>query len=1394
MKQHLTSISPVVRSLDLTQSQLMMWAGQTLSPTAPLYNMVLAFKIQGNINIEKFQLAFQALVNSSDSMRIIFHDEAGIPKQQLLTRMGYSLPFLDFSAQVDADAFFQAWAADRSQQQLDISQCAFDSALIKTGPQNYIWYFNQHHLITDAWSVSVLYNKMVELYEAAVNEELTLISAIPDFSQYLKEEKERRESEKHLPVRKYWEEKVRSLPSPPSLYGHRAGASTSRSQRVCLDLGPKRSHQLRMLAQEADVRSWTPHLSLFNIFATSLFAFLYKVSGQEQVSFGTPAHNRPTPRWKETAGVFIEIFPMAAQLNGEDSLGSLLQRVKTESNSFLRYAQTGAASPALSKGFNVILNYIHAAFSDFAGMPMESDWIHPQHCDPRHHLRLQVHDMDASGSIQLHFDLNEAVFDEQQRQLVPQHFLAVLDAFLADRSQTIDSISLVTTEEIKVEKAATATALSYESTYPNVLEALAAQVAAKPDQLAMACNGQQLRYQGFEEQTNQLAHYLLAQGVGPGQRIGILLGRSPDLLLSIWAVLKTGACYIPIAPDYPSQRISYLLEDATIEFLITGEEGLHTAKTSGTLINIHQAKLETTTYPTSRPKITIRPESLAYIMYTSGSTGRPKGVMINHRSLIQYLSWAEALYLGEQPVKAALFSSIAFDLTVTTLFLPLVAGGTTYIYPESPSGPDLAILEVIRENTVDFIKLTPSHLTLLSDDELRGSKLRTMIVGGEDFKTELAARVQKIVGTELAIYNEYGPTEATVGCIIHQYNPQQDQGKSVPIGKAAPNMHYYVLDTKRNLVPRGVVGELYLLGQGLAKAYWRREELTADRFPTDSLAGQGRMYKSGDLARINHRGQVEFLGRLDDQVKLNGRRIELGEVEGVINRFKGVKQSVVRVLQQEPDTLKEICNCTNCGLPSNYPNVIFDERGICQLCNSFENYQQKVQQYFRTEKDLQALFDAAKVEAGAYDCIMLLSGGKDSTYALAQLAEMNLKVLAFTLDNGYISEQAKANIRRVVKALGVDHVFGSTPAMDAIFVDSLQRYSNVCDGCFKTIYTLSIKLALEKKIPYIVTGLSRGQFFETRLTEELFLDDKWDIDAIDQTILEARKAYHQVDDAIKRHLDVSMFEDDAVFEKVRFVDFYRYTDVSLASMYDYLDQRLPWVRPTDTGRSTNCLINQAGIYVHKKEKGYSNYAFPYSWDVRIGHKTREASLDEIKEEIDEKTVLEILNEIGYTQREASQHDDASQQFIAYYTSDQAVEVDALRAHLAEHLPPYMIPNHFIPLDSIPLSPNGKVDRNALPQPNPKEAAAQNDYVAPSGEIEETLATFWSEVLHLSQVSSNDSFIELGGNSLAAIRLMAKINETFALDLPINVIFEQPTVAGMAHYIEARILELLEEIE
>ncbi|MEO0726396.1 MAG: amino acid adenylation domain-containing protein [Bacteroidota bacterium] len=1364
----------------LTQSQMLLWMGQQLNPRSPLYNMAFLFDLRGVFDASAFQLAFAKLLEQNDAMRTVFRISDGEPQQLVLEDFSFELLVEDWGSQTITDVALTDWAEQRSAQLLDLEQCCFDSLLIQLSEDRWLWYLNQHHLITDAWSVTVMYKAIMDYYQLAIDGKLDEAPVLPLFGDYVAYEAEQRAKAK---TAAHWNTKEvpRAL---PRLYGFRGLETSSQSVRVPVHMGLERTEQLRALTTAKELRSWTPHATLFNVFVTTLFTYLFRTSGQRRLAIGSPAHNRAKPLFKETPGVFIELFPLGIEIEEGDTFLSLYKKVRTEVNSFLMQGQPGASTAELSRSFGAVLNYIHAGFPVVEGLEMQSHWVHAGHCDPRHHVRMQVYDFDQTGEIQIYFDLNVDVFDETLRDQAPGHYLRILDAFIADRDQFLVTPAL--TAEAEQEQWLKGFNAAVSTSAPALLvQQFEARVAQHPQRLALRCEEVEFTYEELNSKANQLAACLKAHGLQVGDRLAIHLRRSPELLIAIWGALKAGVAYVPISWDTPASRVRELLSLADCSLLLTSAERAQANFAAQQSLALDREQNWWSDYSNANPEPAAVASDLAYIMFTSGSTGQPKGVMISHGALANYIAYAKDKYTTEQRATFALFTRIGFDLTVTSIFTPLVAGGITVIYPERETGPDLAVLDVMRDNQVDIVKLTPSHLELVRAGDWSHSRIRVMIVGGEDFKASLASAVAATFPSGLQIYNEYGPTEATVGCIVHQFQPVDLRKGSVPIGRPTTNMEAYVLDEQGHLVPMGIIGELYLAGSGLAEGYWQDDERTGERFVPHAFQSQKRMYRTGDLARLNTEGELEFLGRADEQLKIGGIRVEPGEIEAQLANFQGIEGVAVELWDQSPrQGSEEVQHCSKCGLPSNYPDVTYDEHQVCNYCQEFEGYRQRVEKYFRTLDDLQDIFAASqKRKTGAYDCLMLLSGGKDSTYALGQLVEMGYKVLAFTLDNGYISQQALDNVERVAKELGVDCVVGSTPAMNEIFVDSLQRFSNVCNGCFKTIYTLATQVAVEKGIPIIVTGLSRGQFFETRLTEELFRDDRLDPDAIDDIILTARKEYHQVDDAVKRLMDTSIFEDGKVFEQVEFVDFYRYTDVSLQEMYIYLDDRLPWIRPTDTGRSTNCLINKLGIHIHTKLEGHSNYAFPYAWDVRMGHKQRDTAIDEINEPIDLEEVQQMMQEIGYVEPQP-----ATRELVAFYGGEQPQDAASLRAYLAETLPDYMIPTRFQHLPTLPITPNGKIDRKALRTLDLEERAPQT-YVAPSTQVEELIAGMWEEVLGMEQVGIHDDFLALGGTSLSAIRLMSRINETLELDLSLGLIFQEPTIAKFS----ARIEEILEEL-
>ena len=1404
----------------------MLWLAQQMHPDAPHYNMAHTFSIEGSVDAAHFQRAFLALLDRSDAMRTVINEVDGVPQQRVLEQFDYQVEVVDLSGETDPESAYQWWLTQRTQQALTLQTCLFDSVLLKLSADRTVWYFNQHHIITDVLSIGLIYRTVSDFYELALDGRLSDAKPLPQFGDYLSAERATRGSARYEKATAYWQQKLSEPLEPTDFYGRSAIDAAPRAERIRCELGPERSQRLRVLAEEKGIQLLTPDMTYSNIFTALLFAYLHRISGKDALTIGTPFHNRATPAFKQTIGLFINIFPIQVQCAEDETFASLLQKCQYESMSSLRYANFPVGDYAQNRAYDVVLNYLTASFGGFAEMPTTFEWLHPGFGDSNHALRLQVQDFQQSGNFVLYFDLNCSVFDLDAREWVPKHFLRFVDAFLDDHQQAIGLVPLLDEDETeRLLRTFNQTACEYPSDR-TIVDLFSAQVARTPDAIAVQDGARLLTYQALDHRSNQLAHLLQKHDVGPDVLVGLCTERSAETLIGLLGILKAGGAYVPIDAAYPQERVAQMLDEIDAPILLTQEHLLGRLPAfASDVLCLDRDWATIANEGTSAPTSAAMPESLAYVIFTSGSTGKPKGAMIRQQGLVNYISWAKRVYQqgenGEiEPLDFPLFSSLSFDLTVTSIFTPLVTGGRIVVYGEEDGANDLSIVRVMQDDLADIVKLTPAHLTLINEMGLAPKRLRKMIVGGEDFKTQLARRTNALFQGKVAIFNEYGPTETVVGCMIHRYNPEIDLLTSVPIGRPADNAQIYLLDRYNQPVPTGVTGEMVVGGDGVARGYLKRLELTKERFGAIDALGawvdkgtvdssgtlnNRQYYRTGDLARWSRSGQLEFLGRADHQVKIRGHRIELGEIEAALLAHADIAASVVDVIVPSDKTASDgaaaaapsdakIVECTRCGLPSNFPNVSFDAENVCGLCRTYATVRERVHEYFKPPAELREIVQKVQENLqGEYDSLVLVSGGKDSTYMLYQLVELGLRPLIFTLDNGYISDGAKANIRRVAADLGLDTHFAQTPHMNAIFADSLKRHCNVCNGCFKTIYTLSTNLAKEKGIGTIFTGLARGQLFETRLSPELFQSRKFDVDRIDEDVLDARKIYHRQDDLIARTLDVTVFQDDAIFDEVQFVDFYRYWDVALETVLHYLDSHAPWVRPSDTGRSTNCLINDVGIYLHKKQRGYHNYALPYSWDVRLGHKERNAALDELDDDIDEASVQQILREIGYEDGEEAARGE--QKLVAYYAAAHEISGTELREYLARTLPVHMLPAQFVRLSQLPLTPNGKVDRDALAQLNHQKrdalALTGAKYVAPNGPLESTVADLWAELLNLPRVGVEEDFFALGGTSLPAIQIVARINQEFGIDLSLRHFFEAPTVAQLSNVIEEILIAEIE---
>lgn len=1352
----------------LTASQRAIWTGQRLQPDEPLYNMALAFRIHGELDPQVFSAAFSDLVLASDSLRLTFTTIDGEPMQEVGDEIPAPLALLDFRGTDAPDISADAWMKAAACALLDTSLCLYDSALIRIGSDDFVWYLNQHHLITDASSSAVLFRQVAQRYEALRNDSPEGPPAMPSFRNHAEREFAAKESVLRVKARDFW---------------NTAGAKSARIERfyqpVPRDLeGQTLRHRALLSAQRRQklaalvndrFAGLSSEFSRFQLLATVIAALLMRVSDKSEITIGVPVHNRTSKRLKTLVGLLIEVFPMRLRTSSDDTFATLFDQVREQSSALLMHAPGGGCENATARDIQVVLNYITASFGTFAGLSTEVTWIHPDCADRGHLVRLQIHDFGETDETELHFDLNNGAFPGNDSQRFQQHFFRLLDALLLNPDQQISAVALgdqgvdhwpVIQSPESIPQA-------------TVVDDFEQQAAKFPEKVALIDGADTISFGELEARASAIAHFIDGSEAPRDLPVALMLQRSVSCIATILGVLKTGRCYVPIDPDYPPERQLLVIEDCQASMAFCDYD---IAPVIAGVRFVDPQSILTT--PGARFRSLANADDRAYIIYTSGSTGKPKGVVVQHAQLLHYISWAGKNYLRDRDMVFALYSSLAFDLTITSIFVPLTTGSAIALYRDDEASRQILIRRVVEDQVADIVKLTPTHLSLLQAMDLSESSIKTLILGGEDLKVSLARSIYDYFDGKVEVFNEYGPTEATVGCMIHRFDPLRDTAISVPIGRPIDAARIYLLDDGAHPVPDGIAGQIYIGGAGVSAGYWQRDDLSAERFVVDPFTPGARMYASGDVGRWNQQGEVEYLGRADDQVKIRGVRIEPGEIEAAIRDITGISNCKVvarsRELTDNFGAPEEYC--VRCGIDARHPHARLDDNRVCAVCHQFERREEAARAYFKPISELENIVSAIRASAtGEYDSMMLLSGGKDSTYALCRIVDLGLKPLVFTLDNGFISDGAKRNMRQVVEKLGLRLVVGETPAMNDIFVDSLRRFSNVCDGCFKTIYTLSTNLALKHGIRHVFTGLSRGQIFQTRVAD-LFRQNVFDPATIDQMIVDARKTYHRIDDTVARSLDVSAFASDEVFEDIKFVDFYRYSDVELAEVFDYLESRVPWVRPADTGRSTNCLINEAGIYVHKHQRGHHNYSLPYSWDVRLGHKERDSARAELDDNINEQNVRRILGEIGYS---GDLLESSTDTFLAaYLVTDQSLDEAGIRDRLAARLPVQLVPQYFFAIDALPLTVNGKLDEKALPDPTSMAGSRQLAYQAPEGKMEQVLARIWSEVLGIKKIGGLDNFFDLGGDSILNIQIVTRARR-FNIEIAPQQIFDAPTVSELA---------------
>ncbi|GAB3021318.1 hypothetical protein GCM10027051_28220 [Niabella terrae] len=865
------------------------------------YNLSLSLHLEGDIQETLLVESLDLLLQRHESLRANFSDDGAMMiihgKQQPDLRTE-DISGRDRAAQ---QAFLEQFLQQDAEKEFDLFQDRLIRfALFRLSPSQWVLTLTAHHVICDGWSLGVILEDISRIYNSLQSG--TALPARPySFSAYAAREAAFLQTTGYQQVLEYWKKEYEGplpvfeitpdFPRPP----------------VRTYTGRRDDYQLPVALVRAVKQTGAGYGSSFVNTLMSVFEMLlHKITGSQDVFIGLPTAGQAATEMYQLVGHCVNLLPLRSHLDPDTSFADYLRQRKSKTLNDYEHQQITFGSllrelkiprdlsrmPLVPVSMNIDLGMDTAVQFNGASFTL----VHNKRVAETYELFVNV--ADGGGDCELQWSYNTQLYKpERIRQLMDQYRF-LLEQIVSNPEQEIGAISLVDQAQLKAgweQWNKDRDEQLYQGTMLEKLQEAFRNHAAKT---ALVFKGEKISYQQLDHRSNQLAQYLVEKGLSKGQIVGVALERSVELVVSLLAVVKTGAVFLPLDPQYALDRIGYMLDNAQAGYLLTDSRFKGKLTTTATEICISDLSDTLDAYSGETLNLTLEAEDLVYILYTSGSTGRPKGVMIANRSLVNYISWAIRNYLKGTPAVLPLYTSISFDLTITSIFAPLVSGSCLKIFEE---GEPAAILErIFTDPEINVVKLTPSHLKLVRDSETvragRTSQHRTLIVGGEELETSLAREIHELYQGNIRICNEYGPTEATVGCMIHDYNPAEQQF-AVPIGIPITNASIYVLNSSLQLVPAGIIGEIYIGGICLAQGYYRNEDMTRDRFLEDPFVPGARMYKTGDNAVMQEDGLLQFKGRIDDQIKLRGYRIELGEIEYHLGELSGV-QSAVTMLRK----------------------------------------------------------------------------------------------------------------------------------------------------------------------------------------------------------------------------------------------------------------------------------------------------------------------------------------------------------------------------------------------------------------------------------------------------------------------------------------------------------------
>ncbi|WP_276373759.1 amino acid adenylation domain-containing protein [Archangium gephyra] len=897
--------------LPLSFAQQRIWLDDQLQPDSPSYNVPLAMRLSGSLDLAALESSLQELLSRHESLRTSFTVLESQPVQVIAPHLELSLPLVELSElpEPSRSQRLQELLTAEARKPFDLRRAPLlRCTLVRLSASEHVLLVTMHHIVTDGWSLDVFFRELNTLYAAFSSHQPSPLPALPlqyaDFSLWQRQWLQGETLERQL---SFWKQQLAGAPPVLELPTDfpRPAIPSGRGAVELIQLSPALLEALKKLSHQEGT----------SLFMTVLAAFqllLGRMSGQEDICVGTSIANRTRTELEGLIGFFVNALALRTQLSGVPTFRELLRRVRASTleayaHQDVPFEQVVEAmqlrrDPRFPPLFQVKFNLQNMPSSRLSLPGLQMETLEGEWDMARYDLHLFMH--EAEGALHASLLYSSDLFRASTARRMLTHLGQLLEEAASRADAPLSSLSMLTPEErqqVLVEWNDTRADFPREATLHSLVQA---QAQRTPEATALVSESGSLTYRQLAEASTRLALHLRSLGVGPGTRVALCIERSPEMLVSLLAILRAGAAWVPLDPEYPAERLAFMLEDSDATLLVTRSALLQALPTTRAQV-LRLDSLDALNALPPAPQGTVLPEpeatSPAYVIYTSGSTGRPKGVQVAHRAAVNHLHWRQREFpMGPQDAFLQK-ASFSFDISVWEMFAPLLAGARLVLARPGGQREPEYLAQLVMRHGITHLHFGPAPLSafLETPDVERCQSLRFVFCGGEPLTHELHARFLSKLSAQLV--HQYGPTEACIDCTAWVCPPHAVS--ALPIGRPISNTQAYVVDASLRPVPVGVPGELLIGGEGVALGYLGRPELTSERFITDpfSTTPGARLYRTGDKVRWLEDGTLEFLGRFDSQVKLRGFRIELGEIQSALRAHPSVREAIVVVRQDSGD-------------------------------------------------------------------------------------------------------------------------------------------------------------------------------------------------------------------------------------------------------------------------------------------------------------------------------------------------------------------------------------------------------------------------------------------------------------------------------------------------------------